>query len=69
MDDAYNSYQIGDPFLEDFVRFSQESRKKFGISGVSEFWPMDQLYNLLKDTEEGGFLLNIGQHAMFMHTI
>ena len=64
MDDIYKSYQTGDQFLADFVLFSQESRQKFGITNGSEFWPMDQLYNLLKDREEGGFLLNLGQHAM-----
>lgn len=62
MEDYYSSYKTGDPFLGEFVSFSLENRKKFGITEEKAFWPLDQLYNLLKRST-GGFIIAIGQHA------
>ena len=61
VDDYYDIYS-GDPFLEEFVVFSKENRNKFGVTKDQEFWPLEQLYNLLKKST-GGFIIDIGQHA------
>ena len=59
----YQSYlQEKDPFLDEFVTFSKENRKKFGVTKEKEYWPLEQLYNLLKHSK-GGFILDLGQHA------
>ncbi|MHA2362899.1 MAG: hypothetical protein ACXAC7_03010 [Candidatus Hodarchaeales archaeon] len=62
MEDDYIAYKTGDPFLEEFVDFSQSSRKKFSVTEEKEFWPLPKIYSLLKN-QLGGFILDVGQHA------
>ena len=63
VEEDYEEYlQSNDTFLEEFVTFSIENRKKFGVTQKHEFWPLEQLYNLLKRSK-GGFILDLGQHA------
>ncbi len=63
MEEVYANY-LGskDKFLTDFVAFSKEKRNQFGVTNEKEYWPLEQLYNLLKRSK-GGFILDIGQHA------
>lgn len=59
----YQSYEKeNDTFLEEFVAFSKENRVRFNVIGEKEFWPLEQLYNLLKRSK-GGFIIDTGQHA------
>lgn len=63
MEDAYTVYSDSkEKFLTDFVLFSKEKRKAFGVTKERQYWPLEQLYNLLKHSK-GGFILDIGQHA------
>jgi hypothetical protein len=68
MEDAdYDNYP-NDKFIEEFISFSKENRKKFGVVKEKEYWPLEQLYNLLKRSR-GGFILDIGQHACLGITV
>ena len=64
MDEDYYAIYLADneEFLNNFVTFSKENRKEFGVTGSKEFWPLEQLYNLLKRSK-GGFILDVGKHA------
>ena len=69
MEEAYESYiNSKDKFLTEFVEFSKEKRKPFGVTKDKEYWPLEQLYNLLKRSK-GGFILDIGQHACLGITV
>ena len=69
MEEVYADY-LGseDKFLTDFVMFSKAKRKQFGVLKDKEYWPLEQLYNLLKRSK-GGFILDIGQHACLGVTV
>lgn len=65
----YQSYEKEqDPFLDEFIAYSKVNRKKYGVIKDKEFWPLEQLYNLLKRCK-GGFIFDIGQHACLGVTV
>lgn len=69
MEEEYADYlDSKDDFLTEFVTFSKEKRKQFGIKKEQEYWPLEQLYNLLKRSK-GGFILDLGQHACLGVTV
>ena len=65
----YQSYEKEqDSFLDEFIEYSKTNRQKYSVTKEREFWPLEQLYNLLKRCK-GGFILDLGQHACLGVTV